>query len=448
MTDVGNSPSNAVTVKKIHAHPTKDFFVDMITRDISLKGCIFDLLDNSIDGARRERGEAADLSLAPHFARINFSTTEFQITDNCGGIRLSDAIDYAFHFGRRPNSPADVSGGIGLYGIGMKRAIFKLGRMTTVRSETADSCFTVNVDVEKWKQDEKDWDFDYDDAPQIGEHGTTFVVTQLHEGIAETFRDPEFRNSLVRSIAQDYSYFISKGFRIVVDGALVPSYAYQLKESSEIAPAVEAYEDEGVRIRLAAGWIDDLPDEIPEDLRPKDVDRYGWFVICNGRVVLAADKSHRTIWGADDYQVWHPQYNGFAGFAFFEADDQRKLPWTTTKRDLDESHPLYRRAVARMKRITDEFIDYSNRRKTDLDKAKAIEKSAAKVDVATLIQPQIARLPVLADGGYRKSFTTISYRKPLADLNKIRSHIGRPMAHAKDIGLLTFDYYWKSEIGK
>ena len=37
----------------IEGNPTKKFFIDMITRDISIEDAIVDLLDNSIDGANR-----------------------------------------------------------------------------------------------------------------------------------------------------------------------------------------------------------------------------------------------------------------------------------------------------------------------------------------------------------------------------------------------------------
>ena len=40
-------------IKKANAHPTKDFFVKMITKDIALEDCLLDLIDNCIDGARR-----------------------------------------------------------------------------------------------------------------------------------------------------------------------------------------------------------------------------------------------------------------------------------------------------------------------------------------------------------------------------------------------------------
>ena len=35
----------------IDGNPTKKFFIEMITRDISIEDAIIDLLDNSIDGA-------------------------------------------------------------------------------------------------------------------------------------------------------------------------------------------------------------------------------------------------------------------------------------------------------------------------------------------------------------------------------------------------------------
>jgi hypothetical protein len=39
--------------KTAKAYPTKAFFVNMITRDITFEDCILDLIDNSVDGASR-----------------------------------------------------------------------------------------------------------------------------------------------------------------------------------------------------------------------------------------------------------------------------------------------------------------------------------------------------------------------------------------------------------
>lgn len=442
--------SNALTTnKKIHASPTKDFFVKMITRDIALEDCIFDLLDNAIDGAHRQSKVKEDNEPLKGFhADITFDTKRFKITDNCGGIRLSDAIDYAFHFGRRPDSPADVEGGIGLYGIGMKRAIFKIGRKADVVS-VADSCFSVSVDVEEWgKKDESDWDFDYEDCDTTDEKGTRITISNLNPGMDTAFGDPVFRNELLKLIARDYAFFIDKGFSITVCGHAAPSYKYQMKSSGQIAPAFDAYLDDGVSVRIVAGLVDDLPDDVPDELTPDMVDRFGWYVVCNDRVVLPADKSDKTIWGDDGYKVWHGQYNGFAGFVFFDCKDQSKLPWTTTKREVDGASPLYRRALAKMKIVTSDFSSYTNRRKGDLEAAKEAEKGMTQVDVYRVEKAQPLKLPTLSTSSDKTQYANIMYKRPLAEVSEIRDHLGMRTMSYRDVGIHTFEYFRKMELGK
>ena len=40
-------------LESISASPTKNFFVEMLTRDIDLEDAILDLLDNCVDGVQR-----------------------------------------------------------------------------------------------------------------------------------------------------------------------------------------------------------------------------------------------------------------------------------------------------------------------------------------------------------------------------------------------------------
>ncbi len=178
---MAEQPNDAAehTRNVIKADATKDFFVNMITRDISLRDCIFDLLDNAIDGARRLSANTSRQSFEDRTIELEFDSEIFLIRDNCGGILLSDARDYAFHFGRKPNSPSDVKGGIGLYGIGMKRAIFKIGRFCEVASDAEDAAFKVTVDVSEWELRE-DWDFTYEDLERAEVHGTC-IIDQKHK---------------------------------------------------------------------------------------------------------------------------------------------------------------------------------------------------------------------------------------------------------------------------
>src|SRR4051812_30676793 len=109
----------------IDARPTKRFFVRMLVRDIELVPAIVDLVDNSVDGAKRitEPGENRFEGLE---VRLTISPERFEIVDTCGGIPLELAQRYAFRFGR-PDDVDSAEGEVGQFGVGMKRALFKLG---------------------------------------------------------------------------------------------------------------------------------------------------------------------------------------------------------------------------------------------------------------------------------------------------------------------------------
>src|SRR5262245_14324304 len=122
---------------KAMANPTKEFFVRMLTRDITVDDCILDLIDNSVDGAWRSEGSrpmglSDESDLSKYVIRILAQRERFTISDNCGGMTLDDAINHAFSFGRPADQEVDEYS-IGVYGIGMKRAVFKLGAKILIR---------------------------------------------------------------------------------------------------------------------------------------------------------------------------------------------------------------------------------------------------------------------------------------------------------------------------
>src|SRR5439155_1583690 len=127
------------------AAPTKEFFISMLVRDIELLDAVADLVDNCVDGARRIRSKDSFVGL---FARIHLSEKKFEIEDNCGGISVDVARKYAFRFGR-PGEFPPAKHSIGQFGIGMKRALFKMGNKFRVESSTERSRFVVEVDVNK-----------------------------------------------------------------------------------------------------------------------------------------------------------------------------------------------------------------------------------------------------------------------------------------------------------
>lgn len=429
--------------RKINAFPTKDFFVRMITRDISLDNCILELIDNSLDGAHRcGRHANGDPNLGGFYTKLNIGEDMFTIEDNCGGISVSEAIDYAFRFGRRPDAPDDGDFSIGLYGIGMKRAIFKIGKTTEICSSTPEEGFICNISVDEWLQHD-DWEFDMNDAP-IGNPGTVIQVRDLNRSIAEEFADRTFVNALIRTIERDYVRFIERGFKITINDITVKARPYAVKTSEDFKPYRKMYKDGNVEVEILAGMAASPPDSNDPTERA-ETGYFGWFVFCNDRVVLAADKTERTVWGNERFTRWHPQYNGFTGILLFRATDPNLLPWTTTKRDIDETSPLYRRAISEMKVATQPWIEYTNQRKADLDEAKKKEREARSVPFFDVERSSVFKVPS-APAGARIQIASITYQKSRAEVKRAAKALGNGNMAYKRVGEKTFEYFMKNEV--
>ncbi len=412
------------TTERADASPTKAFFVRMITRDISLEDCIMDLIDNSIDGAWRREGHRPmgleqDVDLSPYGIEIAMSPERFSIIDDCGGMSLDDAAHHAFSFGRRASDRHDDYS-IGVYGTGMKRAVFKLGTQIKVRSAHRDGgrdeAFVVPIDVDAWlENDAPPWDFDLvtDDMP-LPKDGVEVTVESLTDGAAQAFSNPAFIQNLRRMIGRDYTLHLSRGLRISVNGSPVVGLAIELRESPEISPVRLAYEDAvgglAVNVEIIAGMAAAPPDTSDPDEGDDGDRRFGWYVVCNGRIVVAADKTSLSGWGTDFWPQWHSQYSGFIGVVLFTAASAVALPLTTTKRSVDTTSELYRRARPKMREATRRWIDYTNARKQAIDEARRIETAALRVSLQSVAVQPTVRLP---------SFTARPAPEPIANVNYV-----------------------------
>ena len=197
----------------IDGNPTKKFFIEMITRDISIEDAIIDLLDNSIDGANNiNPNDYSGLEI-----ELNINSNEFSIRDNCGGFSLETAQKYAFRFGRPDEAPISHNT-VGRFGIGMKRSLFKIGKNFVVESESAEDHFKVEVNVDEWSQKKRtvivdgnvetsidDWNFNYQiiDNSSLGYKGTIIRVSNLNNEVKDLFSDSSFLTELSDDI-QNY----------------------------------------------------------------------------------------------------------------------------------------------------------------------------------------------------------------------------------------------------
>ncbi|MBV6890063.1 ATP-binding protein [Xanthomonas campestris pv. spermacoces] len=196
------------------AHPTKRFFVEMLVRDIELKDALLDLLDNCVDGVMRsaEHGTDPERPYEGYWAKINFDSESFCIVDNCGGIPLDLAERSAFRLGRKEEDRDGDLPTVGLYGIGMKRAIFKMGQSATVTSQRSDHSFKVEI-PSTWMTDDDAWEFSIEEIQNSTPYGTTIQVNELRPSIAKMFSQAEFLNDFLEEVSAYYSYIIEKGFK-------------------------------------------------------------------------------------------------------------------------------------------------------------------------------------------------------------------------------------------
>lgn len=194
----------------IECTPAKGFFVHMLTRDIDLDDAILDLIDNSIDGLTRlAKDDYKEYS--KYKVNIVIKKDTFMIEDNCGGIPTSVAEKYAFRMGR----PSDYPDGeniptIGLYGIGMKRSVFKMGQNILITSKNKDKDFSVLID-DTWLKDDSNWDLKMSNASEtLEKQGTKILVKHLHPGVSNLFDTNEFIRGLREKISVCYSFVLKK----------------------------------------------------------------------------------------------------------------------------------------------------------------------------------------------------------------------------------------------
>jgi len=442
-----------VVPKRVDASPTKNFFISMLTKDIDLIDAILDLVDNSIDGARRLRRDSDYSGIT---IRIQVDRDHFRIADNAGGIPVKLAEKYVFRFGR-PEEMEPTPHSVGQFGVGMKRALFKMGKAFKVDSTTADSHFAVNVDVDEWKNRPDDWNFEFaqlseglDNIPQ-DDQGTIIEITNLHGSVSDDFATDAFQTRLAKALSQAHIDGVGKGVHITLNGIPLQVRDLVLKQSDELNPAykeITYQEKEGdaiVQVKIYAGIAD------------SDPSASGWYVFCNGRLILGAEQTNLTGWGEDNGRTLpkhHNQFARFRGFVFFDSDDSGLLPWNTTKTGVDADSAIFRSVRQEIIRMTRPVIDFLNRLDAEKDSkddeivatspletavqsAKQLTLSNLNTTYSTFVAPK-PNSPVK-----RVSEGRITYSRPLDKIRRVQQLL--QISTNKDVGEMTFDYFLKME---
>lgn len=363
----------------VNATPVKSFFVEMLTRDISLDDAILDLMDNSVDGVMRSIGKKSlmgeKMPYAGYWVKIRIDKNQFSIEDNCGGIPYRVLVDYAFRMGRDPKFKDKPVPTVGTFGIGMKRAIFKMGRSCSVLTHTGGSgsdrnnkWHTVKIDP-GWVSNDERWDiplYSTPDGDGLSSPGTKITIGNLTEMTTREFTGsrPPIRDRLMRNISETYALIIAKGFDVYVNDEKINPRPMQLMLNNTVRPYCYFKEDGAVRVQMMVGLTGPLQTEEERERGDSARDssaNAGWTVVCNDRVVLYCDKTTQTGWGELPVPKFHNQFIKIAGVVYFECEDARLLPTTTTKRGIDANNRLYQEIKNMMREGTKKFTDFTNK---------------------------------------------------------------------------------------
>ncbi len=288
----------------------------------------------------------------------------------------------------RPNPPTTDTGeeiplSVGVYGIGMKRAIFKIGRKAIIWTQNNDDGYKIQITPD-WIASEDSWDLEVKPADKRMEaDGTHILIEELNDNIKERFNSEIFETSLISKIANHYSVILQKGFKVIVNDKLVVPKPVQFRfadekseDGTEIRPYMFRSKYDGVQIYLVVGLREPIPgvEAILSDHEESSRFRSeyaGWTVICNDRVVLYCNRDELTGWGTAGVPRYHNQFISISGVLEFQGPPE-KLPTTTTKRGLEFSSSIYQQTLDRMREGTRIFTNFTNKWKTREDVAKQL----------------------------------------------------------------------------
>lgn len=373
---------------QIDTSPTKQLLVSNLTRDATMEACVFDLVDNAIDAARNclysKMEKEADKNRLPDsykgfWVSLHLDGEMIKIEDNCGGMGLGELSDDNLRFGY----PSEHEFGIGLYGVGLNRAIFKLGNNTVIDTESETDRAIVKIDRAQFLKDEGNWKIKGEGAKATGQRGTSIEITNLDATISKQAADSDWGIKVIAEIEKRYARFLVKGLEIKFNEEIVQPNLVDVRRDGPYPPFRKSFKlDEETTVFIEAGQHSEHRFTAEPDyhttVNRELSDEYGWSVVCNDRVIVHLDTSPKTGW----VKKWHPEFNGFVGNVYFTSKNPQNLPWNTSKTDIDQNHAGYQEVLKDMQSFVDRWRNQANEAKK-IRKAGEMLKPQAKTKAVT-----------------------------------------------------------------
>jgi hypothetical protein len=360
------------------------FLKNILTQDLTTLEAIIDMIDNSVDAAREDL-----LLLKPHkdayglpedyssySITVRIDDDSVRILDNGCGINEAVLKRRAFYTGRA----SEHSYGIGYYGVGLKRALFKIGTNYAISTDDESHSYKKTFDTNSLggSTSEK---LSLDVFQSKKRKRTLFSVSKLHAPVKYDIDSQSWFDNAVLELETRYALYIQKGLKIKIYNAKnhlrkeIKSQVPRLRETTLVPPSKKVIQEGEVNIYVESGIHGDyrFPKEPDYNLTKNKTltDSFGLYFICNDRVIVSASTEKKHGWKTK----WHSEYNGFICLVRFVSEKAGLLPWNTAKTALKTDSTIFLK-------VRDIITPIANQYRSDI-KARYLHKAEVSPLVAT-----------------------------------------------------------------
>ncbi|WP_421781755.1 ATP-binding protein [Kiloniella litopenaei] len=335
----------------------RKYVFNALTSDISTIDSILDLIDNSIDAARRDissKGQALTNGLPTSYEgyeiKLALDEDSITISDNCRGMETDLLKSTVFRLGARHNQ----SFSIGIYGVGLIRAFWKLGNRGHLITDNGAEAFSLSFT--KKDLDENETTLNAVRENTSGRKFNIFKIDQLTLDGVYDFGDGGWNEKLIDRIRRVYGLCIRKGLKIWVGKYQIPEFGPRIRQDiSDLRDTRNFVTVNGVSVEVAIGVHEDYTFKGESGWTQRKnrevIPECGWYVVCNDRIVLTADRSLKVGWSS----TWHSEYNGILGWVYFTCTNADLLPWDSKKTDISLEKEAQRETAKILRELSNNY---------------------------------------------------------------------------------------------
>jgi hypothetical protein len=407
---------------KMDVTPSKHIFEALI-QDIDANRAISDLLDNAIDNWKIQK-QSGELRID-----ISINQEQIEIKDYSGGIDLESLPLLLMPGGTRGGG----SGIRGIWGVGSKRAIFSLGKNTTIKTRRHGGAgLVLRVDEEWFSKDQGEdrWEIEYEQDSSIEEGVTTITITGI-----KVLIDPYTVASIKKYITKTYrDELMDRTLEIFFNGEKVNIMPDIPWAKSEFTPPSRYITDIPVlgngrklHFEISAGVM----------IQPGEDYSYGIDFIGNKRVILQNNLDGRMGFDKDRLGFPHPTINRFKAVVRVSGDS-RDIPWNSAKSDVNTNHAMYVGIVDLVVQVSRQYVSFLRKNyevTSRLFKERA-EESDIK-DVPFEYGKQFQK--VVKDYQEERKEKRISFTVPEEEYNELVEYFRLERSTGKQVGLFIFE---------